>query len=92
MSFSTFSFAESSRSMFLEYLPLQCEAEDIIKEIPFTMSGFDILETLDVVNVKTIEKISSKLICSAEIVTEKGNKKYKITFTQNSMGNVIVSY
>lgn len=89
---STFSFAESSRSMFMDELPSQCKARDIIQEIPVIMSNFDVIEILDVVNVETLERTNSRLTCSAILVTEKGQKRYKITFTQNSMGDIIVNY
>ena len=89
---STFSFADSSRSMFMNELPSQCKAQDIIQEIPVTMSNFDVLEILDVTNVETLEKTNSRLTCSAILVTDKGQKRYRITFTQNSMGDIIVNY
>ncbi|OOH89285.1 hypothetical protein BMT54_06870 [Pasteurellaceae bacterium 15-036681] len=85
--------AESTRSIWMTDIPRQCYAEDIIQEIPMLMSNYEILEVLDVTNVETIERTKSRLVCSAVLVADNGRQKqYKITFTQNSMGDVIVSY
>lgn len=91
--FSCYSFAEASRSIFLEDLPKYCEAEIIIKEIPMLINNMGFSEVLDVIDVSTIDKTNRKLVCSVVFVTEKGNTMPTyVTFSKNSVGQVIVSY
>ncbi|OOF86682.1 hypothetical protein BKG93_02130 [Rodentibacter ratti] len=47
---------------------------------------------IDIKNVETVGRDNKQLICRADLVTEKGSRPYTITFSENSVGQIIVSY
>lgn len=49
-------------------------------------------EVIDIKNVETVGRDNKQLICRADLITEKGSRPYTITFSENSVGQIIVSY
>ena len=94
--FSTYSFAETSKSVWLEDIPSKCDGKIILQEIPMIMNESEFLfgEVLDVQNIRAAGRSANQLVCYADLITQESklNKTYQITFSMNSVGNVLVSY
>lgn len=50
------------------------------------------LEVIDVKNVETVKRGNNQLVCRASLITDKGSRPYTITFSENSVGQIIVSH
>ncbi|MCQ9121358.1 hypothetical protein BKG95_10735 [Rodentibacter pneumotropicus] len=49
-------------------------------------------EVVDIKNVETVKRDNKQLVCQADLVTDKGSRPYTIIFSENSVGQIIVSY
>lgn len=94
LSFPVFSYAESSVSMILNDIPSHCSPRVIIDEVPIITVGFNFGEIIDISDVIEITSNRNKLECKAKLISNETSLTgfYNVSFTRNSVGDVIVSY